>query len=162
MDITHKDCLVCRRIAQIHAGQNPFFVAELETGYVVLGDHQHFEGYTLLLCKQHQHELHELEQPFRLRFLEEMSLVAQAVYHAFSPQKLNYELLGNGDSHLHWHIFPRRDGDTPTPGPVWWMDRAQMYDPRHIPGDERREQLKSKLFDALQSVLAANSPSVKR
>jgi diadenosine tetraphosphate (Ap4A) HIT family hydrolase len=32
---------------------------------------------------------------------------------------LNYELLGNGAPHLHWHLFPRYDTD-PSPGwPVW-------------------------------------------
>lgn len=51
-------------------------------------------------------------------FLNEMSLVAEAVYNAFGPDKLNYELLGQGENvHMHWHIFPRRKGDTPVPGP---------------------------------------------
>jgi hypothetical protein len=37
-----------------------------------------------------------------------MSKVSEAVFKAFKPDKLNYELPGNGDSHMHWHIFPRR------------------------------------------------------
>jgi len=113
-------CLVCDRIALIRKNANPWFVKELETGYVVMGDHQHFRGYTLLLCKEHASELHELAPAFKLKFLEEMSLVAEAVYKAFRPDKLNYELLGMGDAHMHWHIFPRRAGDTPRLGPVWW------------------------------------------
>ena len=44
-------CLICDRIQWILEGRNPYFVKELDTGYVVLGDHQHFEGYTLFLCK---------------------------------------------------------------------------------------------------------------
>ena len=24
---------------------------------------------------------------------------------------MNYELLGNGDTHLDWHLFPRVNGD---------------------------------------------------
>ena len=43
--------------------------------------------------------------------MEEMTQVAEAVARAFRPQKMNYELLGMGDAHLHWHLFPRRDGD---------------------------------------------------
>ncbi len=31
------DCAVCRRIQMIKEGKNPYFVKELETGYVVLG-----------------------------------------------------------------------------------------------------------------------------
>ncbi len=39
--------------------------------------------------------------------------------------KMNYELLGNGDTHLHWHLFPRVSGDIENygnngKGPVWW------------------------------------------
>ncbi|MDS2836880.1 HIT family protein, partial [Streptococcus pneumoniae] len=39
-------CLICQRIELIKAGQNPYFVKELETGYVVIGDYQYFKGYT--------------------------------------------------------------------------------------------------------------------
>ena len=48
-----QDCLICKRIKMIKNNENPYFVKELETGYVVLGDHQRFKGYTLFLCKKH-------------------------------------------------------------------------------------------------------------
>ena len=35
-------CGVCERIKETKAGENPFLVKELETGYVVIGDFQHF------------------------------------------------------------------------------------------------------------------------
>ena len=44
-------CLICERIEQIQKGCNPYFVCELETGYVVLGDHQRFAGYTCFYVK---------------------------------------------------------------------------------------------------------------
>jgi diadenosine tetraphosphate (Ap4A) HIT family hydrolase len=69
-----------------------------------------------------------LEYDFKLKHLAEMSLVAEAVYNVFKPEKLNYELLGNGDTHVHWHLFPRVTGDTPTKGPVWWLPREEMWD----------------------------------
>ena len=40
-------CIVCDRIKMIKEGRNPYFVKELETGYVLIGDHQHFKGYSL-------------------------------------------------------------------------------------------------------------------
>lgn len=46
-----------------------------------------------------------------MKYLEEMALVAEAVFNVYKPNKMNYELLGNGDSHVHWHLFPRYDGD---------------------------------------------------
>lgn len=92
----------------IKKGNNPYLVKELETGYVVIGDNQHFKGYTLFLCKQHKTELFYLEQDFATKFMKEMMLVLQAVKNAFNAEKMNYECLGNGETHLHWHLFPRK------------------------------------------------------
>ena len=36
-------CFICDRIEMIKNGSNPYFVKEFETGYVVIGDNQHFE-----------------------------------------------------------------------------------------------------------------------
>lgn len=47
-------CLICDRICMIKDKTNPYFVKELETGYVVIGDYQHFKGYTLFLFKEHK------------------------------------------------------------------------------------------------------------
>ena len=129
-------CLICERINMIKQGNNPYFVKELETGYVVIGDYQHFYGYTLFLCKQHVTELHNLSYEFKIKYLEEMSLVAEAVYTAFKPEKMNYEVLGNGDTHVHWHLFPRVTGDTPIKGPVWWLPKEEMWDDSKRPNNE--------------------------
>ncbi|WP_315107985.1 HIT family protein [Clostridium intestinale] len=147
-------CLICERIEMIKQKSNPYFVMELETGYVVIGDHQHFKGYTLFLCKHHVSELHELPKGFRVKYLEEMSIVAEAAYNAFKPEKMNYELLGNGDSHVHWHLFPRVTGDTPKKGPVWWLPREEMYDDsKRIKGDELRNMVE-KLEKELKNLLS--------
>ena len=120
-------CLICDRIEMIKRGENPYFVRELKTGYVVIGDHQHFRGYTLFLYKEHgdKTELFHLDKAERALFLEEMTIVAQAAAKAFGAEKMNYELLGMGDAHLHWHITPRVSGDLGSygnhgKGPVWW------------------------------------------
>lgn len=49
---------------------NPYFVKELETGYVVIGDNQHFIGYSLFLCKEHKMELFDLDYAIKMKFLE--------------------------------------------------------------------------------------------
>lgn len=147
-------CLICERIEMIKQKVNPYFVMELETGYVVIGDHQHFKGYTLFLCKHHVSELHELPKDFRVKYLEEMSIVAEAAYNAFKPEKMNYELLGNGDSHVHWHLFPRVAGDTPKKGPVWWLPREEMYDDsKRIKGDDLSNMVE-KLEKELKNLLS--------
>ena len=125
-------CLICERIEDIRTGKNPCFVLELETGYVVLGDHQHFQGYTLFLYKKHVTELDELDRDIRNLYLAEMADVAEVVKEVFQAEKMNMELLGNSDAHLHWHLFPRRAGDLGQyghhgKGPVWWYPMELMY-----------------------------------
>jgi len=147
-------CGVCDRIQLIKEGRNPYFVKELETGYVVLGDHQRFQGYTLFLCKEHASELHFLEKEFKNRFLQEMALTAEAVYRAFGPDKLNYELLGSGNfTHMHWHFFPRTLGDTPAPGPVWKLPMEELYNDKYLPGEETLFIMKEKLGEELDKLL---------
>lgn len=142
-------CLICQRIALIKAGENPYFVKELETGYVVIGDHQYFKGYTLFLAKDHVTELHHLPSQTKLTFLEEMSLVQEAVAKAFEAEKMNIELLGNGDAHVHWHLFPRRSGDMKGHGlngrgPVWWVPWEEMTaEDCQVKSEERNQMIKA-------------------
>ena len=127
---------------------NLWFVKELETGYVVIGDHQHFRGYTLF----------QLDHTTKMKFLEEMSVVAEAVAKAFGAEKMNYELLGNGDTHLHWHLFPRIGGDlgdygNSGKGPVWWYPMEKMYSPDNRPSQEELQEMKSLLAMELDRLL---------
>ncbi len=148
-------CLICVRIDLIKNNTNPWFVKELETGYVVLGDHQFFRGYALFLCKEHVFELHELETNFKKQFLEEMSIVAEAVYCAFKPKKLNYELLGNGDPHLHWHIFPRHSDDLLPNKPIWQIDKDLRSAENQKPSPEELEKLKKIFSIELEKILVS-------
>lgn len=152
-------CLICNRIEMIRNGTNPYFVKELNTGYVVIGDHQHFYGYTLFLYKHHDDktELFHLEPAERDLFLKEMTLVAEAVSKAFGADKINYELLGMGDAHLHWHIFPRKNGDIENygnqgKGPVWWYPMEKMYSDGCRPTDEDLSVMKQKLLSELDNL----------
>lgn len=151
-------CMICDRINMIKEDSNPWFVKELETGYVVIGDNQHFKGYTLFLCKEHKTELFRLEHSAKMKFLEEMSLVAEAVSKAFGAEKMNYELLGNGDTHLHWHLFPRTSGDleghgNKGKGPVWWYPKEMMYSPDNRPSEQELQAMKSRLAEELDKLL---------
>ncbi|MGN1416498.1 MAG: HIT family protein [Oscillospiraceae bacterium] len=159
-------CFICERIGMIQNGTNPYFVRELETGYVVIGDNQHFRGYTLFLCKQHKTELFYLDRAFAAKFMEEMVLVAEAAKNAFGAEKMNYECLGQGDAHLHWHIFPRVMGDIENygnngKGPVWWYPMDKMYDDANRPTDSELEELKSKLGAELDKLLEARAAEEK-
>ena len=152
-------CLICDRIEMIKKEENPYFVKEMKTGYAVIGDNQHFYGYTLFLYKNHNFtELYQMNMEERIEFMKEMTLVAQAAANAFGCHKMNYELLGMGDAHLHWHLYPRRDGDIGEygnhgRGPVWWYPREIMYSDNNRPSKEELERMKDKLRVELEKLL---------
>jgi len=155
-------CLICDVIERIKNGTNPYFVRELETGYLVIGFKQYFYGYSLFLCKQHVTELFYLDDEFCAKFQREMVIAAEAVKNAFSADKMNYELLGNGDVHLHWHLYPRRKGDLETDGidygtkgagPVWWVPWDIMNDDKYLVIGDELELMKAKLNTALDEAL---------
>jgi diadenosine tetraphosphate (Ap4A) HIT family hydrolase len=133
---------------------NPYVVSELETGYAVLADNQHIPGYTIFVSKTCVPELHDLPAEVRSRFLDDMAHVAEAVFRAFAPRKLNYELLGNSVAHLHWHIFPRYADD---PNPRWpvWNNEEWRQAPQVTPLDPARlAELRQRLQRALREVVA--------
>lgn len=146
-------CLVCKRIELIKENKNKYFVKETETGYVVLCDYQYFCGYTIFISKIHTDELHKLGKANRELFLKEMALVAEAVIITFKPKKLNYELLGNSDSHLHWHLIPRY-GDDPKPETaIWAIDYETRCNEKTKVPDAKLNKMKIKLLDQINKLL---------
>lgn len=154
-------CLICQRIEDIKKNRNLNFVKELETSYVVIGDYQYYKGYTLVLSKIHAGELHELPTETRTKFLNEMAIIAEAVYKAFRPHKLNYELLGNTDRHLHWHLIPRYSDDPNPNSPIWVVDKNIRYAQSTKPSQEELSSLKDKLTSAIDSLFNIKPPANK-
>lgn len=143
-------CELCGRITECREGRHAGLIAELDTGFAVLGDTQFFAGYSVLLCKHPVTELHELEPGVRMRFLEEMCQLAAAVATVVQPHKLNYECLGNQVHHLHFHVFPRRLTDPDPRAPVWGqMPQGVAADPHRL-DPSRHGELRERLARELQ------------
>lgn len=141
------DCEVCARISLCRAGLNDRLVLELQSGYVVLGDRQQFEGYCLLLSRIPITDLGELEPEFRETFMSDMVKLGAAIKLVTGCDRINYELLGNKDFHLHWHLFPRRSSDQMPNKPVW-VQMDQLRDEFAF-STEKHGELKLKLRAAL-------------
>ena len=104
--------------------------------------------------KIHATELYQLDDEFCSKYMQEMVKVAKAVSRAFDCEKMNYECLGNGDTHIHWHLFPRVSGDLGEygnngKGPVWWLPKEIMWDKSNIPNEYKLEEMKGKLLQEL-------------
>ena len=146
-----ENCEICQRIAQIRRAEHPGFLAELPTGYAVLGDSQFFRGYCLLLCRETAADLEELAPDFRQQFLADMAKLSAAVARVTGAHKMNLESLGNMVPHLHWHVFPRQLSEAEPLKPVWLVmpqgDEAQQ----HAFDAERDAELLKQLRDELRA-----------
>jgi len=63
--------------------------------------------------------------------------------------------------HMHWHIFPRRAGDTPEPGSVWKLDKSELNSDQYRLDEEELKVMKKMLngeLDQLLSSTRANFP----
>ena len=127
------DCPMCRRWET----DSDLRIIELPHSYVILNRDQYFPGYTLLFTKSHATELFHLERDVRAALMEEVSLVAQALYTVFTHAKINYELLGNMVPHIHWHIVPRFVSEPLWPRPIW----SEAHDELFLSPDEYRQRI---------------------
>jgi len=122
--MNNDNCYVCDWISRIDGNEKKYFIAELETGYVLLSSKwQYFKGYTFFISKMCKSELHLMPSDFRKIFLYEMTIVSEAVQNAFNAAKINCESLGNSCSHIHWHIIPRYGTDPYPDKSIWNIQR---------------------------------------
>jgi diadenosine tetraphosphate (Ap4A) HIT family hydrolase len=105
--------LIHQRVAQAHCGQNPTVIGKMRSGWAVLGDDQRLQGYALLLSDPVVDDLNSLNIDDRMQFLNDMSLIGDALNKVLSPALINYSILGNSDRALHAHIHPRYDDEPP-------------------------------------------------
>jgi diadenosine tetraphosphate (Ap4A) HIT family hydrolase len=125
--VSHGECPLCEIVSALAradvyrppGGSAYRKVADLPASVAVLGPDQFYRGYTLVIARTHARELYELTEPEAAQYFRDMLGVARAIATARGPRKMNYELLGNTVAHLHWHLFPRYQGDPNPQRPVW-------------------------------------------
>ncbi len=143
------DCWVCQNL---HQSTN-LIIRETKTSIAKLNPDQLFPGYTFVTLKWHEEHLTSLSPRDQHRFLEDMTTTANTLNKALKPDRMNYELLGNAQPHLHWHLIPRYTTDPMWGRPVWAGNRRR----RRLTEDAYRE-LVSKLKDTLTKMGDTNEP----
>lgn len=125
--------LIHQRVEGCRRGKNPTVIARVTSGWVVLGDVQFLEGYSLLLPDPVVGDLNELDRAARETYLYEMTVIGDALLKVTDAHRINYEILGNTEAALHAHIFPRyrSEPDALRKVPVWAYDwrTAPVFDP---------------------------------
>jgi diadenosine tetraphosphate (Ap4A) HIT family hydrolase len=97
-----------RRVDRLRRGADDTLITRLASGWVVLGDPQVIPGYCLLLPDPVVPDLNALVDADRVRFLEDMARVGDALLDVCGALRINYAIFGNVEPALHAHVFPRR------------------------------------------------------
>jgi diadenosine tetraphosphate (Ap4A) HIT family hydrolase len=104
-------CDACDRVSAALEGKSPDLIVEYPNSLLFLGEHQYYEGYSVLMAKSHARELHEMGAVEYAAMMDELMQATRAIQAAFDPWKMNHACLGNVLPHVHWHIFPRYESD---------------------------------------------------
>ncbi len=147
------------RVGAALRGENPTVITRLAASFAVLGDVQFLPGYCIALTdRPGVRTLTDLPRPDRLRFLDDMESLGEAVEkvcRARDPgfRRVNLEILGNTDAILHAHIWPRYDWEPPelVTMPVWLYPKDRWSDPSWRVGAEH-DPLKREIARVLDDI----------
>jgi diadenosine tetraphosphate (Ap4A) HIT family hydrolase len=112
---------------------NPRFLADLKVSTAFLYTNQNYYGRTVVIFKEHVEDLLELSKKEVNEFVSDMKIIAKAIQKSIKPDKLNYAILGNRISHLHWQIIPRYKDDGN------WGKAPWPKEERKLSGNEYKE-----------------------
>ena len=84
MNQSNTHCPMCERVALLLQKEgHPFLIHEFQHSVFVVGDHQFFRGYSMLLFKRHIRELHELKPIVQSALSTELMIAGRAVADTF-------------------------------------------------------------------------------
>jgi diadenosine tetraphosphate (Ap4A) HIT family hydrolase len=96
------------------------WIAELGISTLFLFRDQRFRGYCILsFGAQDATQLEALSDAEYTQFCADLRAAGRAIRAGMQPDHMNYELLGNSNPHLHWHIIPRYKDDVRWGRPIW-------------------------------------------
>ena len=99
--------LIHERVEQARDGKNPAVICKMPSGWAVLGDSQFLKGYCLLLPDPVVPDLNALDLDGRKQFLQDMTIIGDALLEVTGAYRINYDILGNLEPALHAHVIPR-------------------------------------------------------
>lgn len=113
------------------------WIATLRISTLLLFRDQRFRGYCILSFDPWPAtSLDALSEAEYGAFFMDLRRVSGALRAALQPDHMNYELLGNSNPHLHWHVVPRYRDDPRWGRPIWEeYPRGEFTHNRHTLAD---------------------------
>ena len=103
--------LIAERVRLARAGQNPFVICRMPSGWLVIGDVQPLPGYCLLLSDPVVPSLNDLDEASRTTYCLDVARIGDALLSVTDAFRINYETWGNAEPALHTHIMPRYESE---------------------------------------------------
>lgn len=151
---------ITNRVARILAGNDPELLAEMPSGYAILGKYQPepITGCCMLLPRRVVPSPNDLTHEERSAFFSDLVLLGDAIMRVTGSPRINYLVLCNQVPELHGHCIPRFDAEVPTKrmqGPFEAYDfaNARIADARGQ-DRERSQALKDTLAELLDARIA--------
>ena len=130
-------CPLCRDVKAATDANHDRIIAVNEHSILLVGDHQFFSGYSMLVARTHVREMHDLPQAVQQAIFADLMRLGRAVGEVYQPLKINYASLGNVVEHLHWHVIPRYS-DEADPKSHPWAEAADFKNHKTTPEAARR------------------------
>lgn len=99
--------LISERVEAARNGTNPYVIARLASGWLVIGDVQPLPSYCLLLADPVVPSINDLSEEQRAVYLLDTIRIGDALLATTDAYRINYETWGNSEQALHTHIMPR-------------------------------------------------------
>jgi diadenosine tetraphosphate (Ap4A) HIT family hydrolase len=132
-------CSLCERVTLTKEKKYPYLIHEFTHSYLMLGEHQYFSGYCILVSKDHYREMTDIPSPQREAFFSEMMQASKAIEEVFRPHKMNICSLGNVVDHVHWHFFPRYADDPDFKNHPWF--HSDKFDSAKVTPEEAQDAI---------------------
>ena len=99
------------RIELLRAGNDPYMIARLESGWVCLSDQPFIEGHCVFFADPVAFSINDLSEIQRMAYSRDVCKVGDALINALGAYRINYETMCNVAQSLHSHITPRFENE---------------------------------------------------
>lgn len=100
------------RVAELHDGENPFYIARLETCWVVVSNKPLREGHCVTYADPVVFGMNDLDEETRMKYWRDVCRVGDALMTVTGSYRINYETMCNVAQALHTHVIPRQRSES--------------------------------------------------